>query len=40
MMKEFLQRKSVRLTLDALLIAVVSCLYLIVLSRGNVLSWR
>ncbi|MFF8535143.1 hypothetical protein ACN6K9_008015 [Streptomyces sp. SAS_267] len=39
MMKNFLRRKAVRVITDVVAIAVVSCVYLIVLSRGNVLSW-
>ncbi|MGC4982133.1 MULTISPECIES: hypothetical protein [unclassified Streptomyces] len=39
MMKDFLRRKTVRVITDVVAIAVVSCVYLIVLSRGNVFSW-
>ncbi len=36
-MKKFLRRKVVRVITDVVAISVVSCIYLIVLSRGSVL---
>ncbi|MGW0969589.1 hypothetical protein [Streptomyces sp. NPDC002516] len=39
MMKAFLRRKAVRVITDVVAVAVISCIYLIVLSRGNVLGW-
>lgn len=39
MMKNFRRRRTVRVITDVVAVAVVGCVYLIVLSRGNVLSW-